>query len=125
MDSMRGHLVDVCREARDRSGASKTKIAAAINKGEQSVSRFEQGVGGWHTQTGELVAAYAALEGVPPIELWQRAIDLWKASQLQAEGEPPVPAIDRSRRKPPRSTGTGNSATGDQPAKSRRGIGGR
>lgn len=78
MDSLRGHLVDVCRQARDDAGASKTRIAAAINRGEQSVSRFEQGVGGWHTQTGELVDAYAQVAGIPPWELWQMAIDRWR-----------------------------------------------
>ena len=86
MDELRGHLVDVCKDARAQSGTSKTVIAAAINKGEQSVSRFEQGVGGWHGQTGELVDAYAAAAGVRPIALWQSAIDRWKAAAQPHEG---------------------------------------
>ena len=83
---MREALAVVCRQARDEGGYSRTEVAAKIKRGEQSVSRFEQGIGKWNPQTGAMVAAYAELTGVPAWELWQMAINQWR--QAPAASEP-------------------------------------
>ncbi len=116
VDEMREALAVVCRQARDDGGYSRTEVAAKIKRGEQSVSRFEQGAGKWNPQTGAMVAAYAELTGVPAWELWQMAIDRWKASQDEAQ--PPAGQTHPPDRMPSgRSTGArSNRATRRQGA---------
>jgi predicted transcriptional regulator len=70
------HLSRVCREVRDNAGLRQLDIAAEVHRSDASVSRFEAGQF-WPHYTDELVAAYAAVADVLPIELWLRAVMAW------------------------------------------------
>ena len=88
---LRPYLIETCRQAREGAGASRTQIAARVNRSENIIIRFEQGAGGWHPLTAEGVAAYAEVGGVTPEMIWQDSLNRWRASQ-------PVEQSDSQRR---------------------------
>jgi hypothetical protein len=94
-DDPRQWIASVCRDERERVKANRTVVAAKVNRSEDVIRRFETLRGQWSPHTPEIVAAYAELAGVEPIELWQRAIDSWKASQLQAQPVQPPRTEER------------------------------
>lgn len=95
MDRIGHYLADVCREIREQAGANRSVIAAQFNASEWTVRRFEMQEGKWSAQTDELVAAYAQVAGVEPADLWQRAIDSWRAAQPQVQPERPPRTEER------------------------------
>ncbi len=75
------YLADVCREAREKAGRNQNYIAGQIGSGIDKVKNFELQKIRWSPDTDLLVATYAELASVDPVDLWQRAIDRWKAAQ--------------------------------------------
>lgn len=62
-----------CRRARIEAGLRTIELAHAAQVSEATISRFEQGVGGWKWATDEIVAAYERECELPSGELWRRA----------------------------------------------------
>ena len=63
----------VCRHAREHAGIRAIDIATAAGVSEAAVSRFERGEG-WPRRVDDIVATYERECGLPPRELWRRAI---------------------------------------------------
>lgn len=70
---MVGRLGETCRQAREDAGLRALDIATAAGVSEATVSRFERGTG-WPLRTDAIVAAYERECGLPPGELWRRAV---------------------------------------------------
>jgi transcriptional regulator with XRE-family HTH domain len=90
---LRAFFVPVCVEIRTRAGASQARVADLAGLGEASIYRFEQGKNFPQNNLERYAAAYAALEGIDPRELFARVIGYW----LQF-GNPPLIADDEQRR---------------------------
>lgn len=63
----------VCREARLAHQLRLIDIATIAGVSEATISNFEAGQG-WRRQTDDIVIAYERECGLPPGELWRRAI---------------------------------------------------
>lgn len=70
---MAADLAVVCRRARIEAGLRGIDIATAAGVSEPTISRLENGVG-WRRNAERVVAAYERECGLPPGELWRRAI---------------------------------------------------
>jgi hypothetical protein len=128
------YLARAAREARDAAGRKPYHIAASPpgrkSADPSTVWRFEHDEA-WPRNADEMIDLYAADLGIEPIELWTRALELWRADQLTPEEDAdqlldeiesePAPADGGGRRG---ARGPGRSgATG--PARPRRGGGAR
>jgi transcriptional regulator with XRE-family HTH domain len=89
---LRAFFVPVCVEIRTRAGASQARVADLAGLGEASIYRFEQGKNFPQNNLERYAAAYAALEGIDPRELFARVIGYW----LQF-GNPPLTAQNEQR----------------------------
>jgi hypothetical protein len=72
------------RQIRLEHGASPARIAAERNVRESTVTRFEAGRT-IQIDVDAMIGAYATVAGVPPVEFWRRALELWEAAQRQSE----------------------------------------
>ena len=94
-----------CKKAREDAGLSYGRVATLHVpeiKQAQTIQQWEEGdIGDWPRDPEARVDAYADATGVPPAELWQRAIDRWKSSQHSAPEVEDRPATSSGRRMPP------------------------
>lgn len=60
-------------------------IAVVADMDPSTVWRFEQGH--WPRDVDTLIAAYATELGVESLEIWSRALELWRASAADREGD--------------------------------------
>ncbi len=78
------YLARVARAAREEGGRKPYHIAASApgEKGADpsTVWRFEHS-GSWPRNADEMIDLYAADLGLEPIEIWTRALKLWRAEQ--------------------------------------------
>lgn len=93
-------LAEICATARTDATMDFLDIQFAFARESRprtpkTIERFEDGTT-WPTDPQATVAAYAEATGVPAWELWQMAIDRWRAS----EAEEPAPAKDPSTDRP-------------------------
>lgn len=126
MERIGHYLADVCREVREQQGANRSVIAAQFNTSEWTVRRFEMQTGKWSAQTDELIAAYAHLAGIEPVDLWQRAIDRWKAAAQPEADVPQGAAVERMQdaaAQARQKLQSENAAEDHPPAKGRHGGG--
>ncbi|MBS3928042.1 MAG: hypothetical protein KGZ65_06220 [Sphingomonadales bacterium] len=109
-DDPRQWIAHVCRTAREECGVGRAEIATQVGRQSDAVRNFETQRGKWSPITGQMVAAYAELTGIPAWELWQMAIDRWKASQAEDQDDdqahlppgrrpspPPAPRSSRAK----------------------------
>jgi hypothetical protein len=76
-------LATAAKRLRETAGRKQVHVAATMNKDQSTVYRFEQR----RTVPQELdlfVAAYADDLNISPIEIWDQALELWRASEKQA-----------------------------------------
>ena len=95
--AMREYIARVAREARESAGRKPYNIASAPPgmKGADpsTVWRFENEEG-WPRDTDHMIALYAADLDLEPIDLWQRALDLWRSEEdgtTAVATNPPAP----------------------------------
>lgn len=89
-EGVQPYLGHACREARKNSGLRLIEVAYALDKkSEAAMSRFESGQV-WPHRVDEVVAVYSDQTGVPAIEIWRRAIEMW-AQHATEEAVPPLP----------------------------------
>lgn len=76
-------LAAAAKELREAAGRMHVHVAASMSKDQSTVYRFEQG----NTVPRDLnlfIAAYADDLDIKPIQIWERALDLWRKSGEQA-----------------------------------------
>lgn len=76
-------LATAAKELREAAGRKQVHIAATMNKDQSTVYRFEQG----ETIPRELnlfVAAYADDLDITAIQIWERALELWREAEAEA-----------------------------------------
>lgn len=113
------HLAAVCADARgDLYDTLDVQVAFKREHRPRSVKtieRFEEG-NTWPNDPQATVDAYADLTGIPSWELWQMAINQWKAAQAEDDDQNlPVPAHPP---KAPQLGGQGKSAKDRRQAES-------
>lgn len=69
-------LAQAAEEAREDAGRKRYHVAAEISVDPSTVYRFEKGQ--WPQQPDLMVSAYASDLQIEPIELWERALRLWR-----------------------------------------------
>jgi hypothetical protein len=76
---MLGRIGPVCRDCRERTGASVQSIAVIAGVNPSTVYRFEhpRAGGSWPRNADRLVYAYAIAAGTEARLLWQRAVRRW------------------------------------------------
>ncbi len=85
------YLAQAAREARERAGRKPYHIAA-MPSGRRSVDpstvwRFEHAEG-WPQNADLMVDLYAADLEIEPIEIWERALELWReAAEREADDD--------------------------------------
>jgi transcriptional regulator with XRE-family HTH domain len=109
-------LAQAARELREAAGRKQVHVAASASMDQSTVNRFERG----ETQPAHvdtMIAAYADDLEIQPIDVWQRAIDSWRAHEA---GVHPAPEGELGRR----AEGSATTAKGPRRASNRRQAGG-
>lgn len=85
-------LTLAARQLREDADAYEIDIASQIGRARNSkppnqstISRFESGK--WSNDTDETIRAYARELDIEPMEIWARAVELWR-SHLAGKGLP-------------------------------------
>lgn len=73
-DPMLQALARVAKDARLQGPKKRSHYAAAADLDQSAITRFEQGKR-WPKNPGRIVAGYAQVLGIDPVELWARAVD--------------------------------------------------
>lgn len=76
-DTMIHWLALAAKQAREAAGRKQVHVAAAMDKNQSTVYRFEQGLS-WPRDTELFVAAYAEDLDLDPLFLWESALELWR-----------------------------------------------
>jgi hypothetical protein len=79
-DHMIRWLAQAAQEARLEAGRLEVHVAAALNRDQSTINRFEQGKA-WPRNPDETIQAYADDLGVDPRQIWTRAIELWISAE--------------------------------------------
>lgn len=90
--AMGKHLARAAAEAREQAGRKHYHIAAAAHgdgTNPSTVYRFEKG-DGWPRNADHMVDLYAADLDLDPIQIWTRALQLWR--EEESDGEPAEPS---------------------------------
>jgi hypothetical protein len=97
------YLAQVAREAREQAGRKPYHIASTPPgmKGldPSTIWRFEQGES-WPQDADQVIDLYAADLDIEPIELWARALELWRADEAGAS-LPSAPSVASTAPLPP------------------------
>lgn len=116
-DRMLFWLAKACKEARLAADRKLVHVAASANRDQSTLFRFEKGEG-WPRETDQFIAAYADDLDIDPIQIWETAIQMWKAD---AASNPTV-RLERdleSEARKSRGRGAGSAkakrAAGDRP----------
>ena len=84
------YLAQAAREAREAKGRKPYNIASAPPGAKgydpSTVWRFEQAEG-WPRNADQMVDLYADDLGIDPIELWSRALELWRETEKPPDPE--------------------------------------
>lgn len=92
-------LARAASEMRDEHDRKLVNIASSLGRSESTVSRFEKAVG-WPERPDAMIDAYADDLDINPIEIWSRALELWRAATVatQLEDGPPQGPADLGSR---------------------------
>lgn len=85
-DTMLYWLARAAKELRIAAGRKQVHVAASIDKDQSTIWRFEKGEG-WPRETDLFVAGYADDLDIEPIDIWARALDMWREHGQQATVE--------------------------------------
>src|SRR6202035_5690249 len=92
--AMGKYLARAAREAREAAGRKPFHIAAAPpgqrSSDPSTVWRFEHDEA-WPRNADQMIDLYAADLGVEPIEIWSRAMELWRADLEASARKKPGP----------------------------------
>lgn len=84
--TMTYYLAMAAKKMREELGRMHVHIAATMNKDQSTIYRFEQGVT-VPRDINLMVAAYADDLDTTPIQIWERALKMWKTSKDEATVE--------------------------------------
>lgn len=100
-DAMLHWLAKACADARVASQRKQVHIAAGADLDQSAVWRFEAGKG-WPREPDKLIAAYADDLDIDPAQIWEAALEMWKADRA-SRPNPRNQAVDAAagRTKPP------------------------
>lgn len=76
-------LARAAKELREAAGRKQVHVAASMSKDQSTVYRFEQG-GTVPRELDLFIAAYADDLEIEPMQIWARALELWKEDGQQA-----------------------------------------
>lgn len=76
-------LAQAAKELREAADRKHVHIAASMSKDQSTVYRFEAAAG-WPRDTDVFIAAYADDLDITPLQIWERALKLWKEHGEQA-----------------------------------------
>lgn len=79
-------LAAAARSARENAGRLQVHIAASANVTESVITRFEARRA-WPRDPDRIIGAYADDLDVHPVEIWERAAQLWRDSTDAAQSE--------------------------------------
>lgn len=105
-DTMLYWLAKVAKDAREAAGRKQVHIAAEIDRDQSAVYRFEQGLA-WPRDVDLLVAGYAADLDISPMDIWDKALQMWREQGSAATVEDLAERRETKRRK------TSSEAFGD------------
>lgn len=71
------YLSEAAKAARERAERRVEGVADLADVSVGAVYRFERGES-WPHKVDQVVSAYADIAGVEPLEIWQRALNLWR-----------------------------------------------
>jgi transcriptional regulator with XRE-family HTH domain len=78
-------LAQAAKQERLKKGRKQVHIAAAIDRDQSTINRFEQGEH-WPRDPDEILAGYADDLEIDPRQLWAEAIKLWADSATNNQG---------------------------------------
>jgi transcriptional regulator with XRE-family HTH domain len=80
-DSMLYWLARATREMRKARDRKQVHVAASAGVDQSTIWRWEQAVG-WPRNIDAVIAAYADDFEIEPLVIWEHALELWRASDL-------------------------------------------
>lgn len=72
-------LAAAAKEAREKAERKIIHIAVVADMDPSTIWRFEHGQ--WPRNADQIIAAYAAELEIEPFDLWQRALEIWSATE--------------------------------------------
>lgn len=100
-DGMSYWVAEAASDLRRKRGRLMVHIAAELSEAESKISRFERHIS-FPRDLDETISAYARDLEVAAIDIWQHALDMWRAdggaSRRRAKTAPPRPPGELGRR---------------------------
>lgn len=85
------YLKRVAKQGREQADVKVWEVGAAARKNPSQIYRFEDpSEDVWQNETDRVINGYAAALGVPPSDLWERAVQMWRDGEAGG-GEPTDP----------------------------------
>lgn len=78
-DTMLYWLARAAKDAREAAGRKQVHVGAEVNRDQSAIYRFEQ-ANAWPRNPDLILAGYAQDLDISPLDLWQRALDMWRDS---------------------------------------------
>lgn len=82
-DTMLHWLAEAARQAREAAGRKQVHVGATINRDQSAVYRFEQ-ANAWPSDPDLMITGYAEDLDISPLDLWQKALDMWREADATA-----------------------------------------
>jgi hypothetical protein len=117
-DEMLPWLAQAAKALRRAGGRKTVNIGSSLGMSESTISRFENAKG-WPERPDQMVAAYADDLDVDAIDIWARALELWRAATVDDRTAVEEETEERAQQSE-RTVGASLSKTPDQPQKVRR-----
>lgn len=106
-------LSEALKAARVAAGRKQVHVAAALDRNQSTIHRFESGLG-YPQDLDAVIAAYADDLGVDVLVLWEAAIALWRADRGEDEEGEGLAAVRAVREQLERAHPPAESARGGQ-----------
>lgn len=85
-------LIEFAVEVREDRDKKNYDVGSLGGIDPSTIKRFEEATL-WPREIEKIVAGYARVAGVPPVEFWRRTLDRWEASEGAESVNPNAPAI--------------------------------
>lgn len=82
-DTMLFWLAEAAKQARATAGRKQVHVAASADMDQSSIWRFEEKRAAWPRNTDMVIGAYAEDLDIDPLDLWETAIQLWRADRAR------------------------------------------